>query len=260
MGLMTLTRCAVPAILALALPALGSEPAPLTPTEAGLLRAAGSWADGSRADVAKQRCAAPSELEWSSARRGRFVERDGEWLVSHAAPCIGGCSGLTFVARRAAGTWTKLYQEEGLVSHQCVSVRGLADGFERVACVGSAGPHMGGMAEWLAVDGYADEGSRVQVLYKDQGAECLFVEPPAKAEYDGDDLSDLQAGAAGSDAAFTIRLTVRRAECDQTVEDPERLAIVRAEHVLRFVRRGNAVVPDDATRALADRYGWAPAR
>jgi hypothetical protein len=257
---MPLTRWVAVAVLGLPVPVPGVEPAPLPPTEASLLRVACSWADGSRADVAKQKCTAPSELEWSSARRGRFVERDGEWLVSLASPCIGGCSGVTFVARRAAGGWTKLYQEEGLVSDGCVPVRGLADGYERVACVGSAGPHMGGMAEWLAVDGYADEGSRVQVLYKDQGAECLFAEPPAKAEYDGDDLSDLTAGEAGSDVAFTIRLTVRRAECDQTVEDPESLATVRGEHVLRFVKRGNAVVPDDPTAALVDRHGWTPSR
>lgn len=257
---MTRTRWAILAVLGLPLPALGGELAPLTPTEASLLRIACSWADGSRADVAKRKCAAPSELEWSSARRGRFVERDGEWLVSLASPCIRGCSGVTFVARRAAGTWTKLYQEEGLVSGDCVSVRGLADGFERVACVASAGPHMGGMAEWLVVDGYADEGSSVQVLYKDQGAECLFAEPPAKAEYDGDDLSDLTAGEAASDVAFTIRLTVRRAECDQTVEDPESLATVRGEHVLRFLKRGSAVVPDEPTAALIDRYGWTPPR
>ena len=113
---MTLKRWATLAVLALPLPALGVEPAPLSPTEASLLKVACSWADGSRADVAKRKCGAPSELEWSSARRGRFVERDGEWLVSLASPCIGGCSGLTFVARRTAGRWTKLYQDEGLVT------------------------------------------------------------------------------------------------------------------------------------------------
>jgi hypothetical protein len=257
---MTLTRWAAVAVLALPLTALGAETPPLSPTEAALLKVACAWADGSRADVAKRKCGAPSELEWSSARRGRFVERDGEWLVSLAAPCIGGCTGVTIVARKQAGQWTKLLLEDGLVTGSCLTIHGFADGWDRIACQEAAGPHFGAMAEWVDLRGYANEGSSAQILYKDHGGECFLAEPPAKAEYDGDDLSDLTAGEAGSDVAFTIRLAVLRAECDQTVEDPQDLETVGGEYVLRFVKRGNAVVPDEPTRGLLDRYGWTPER
>ena len=201
--------------------------------------------------MAKRRCAAPSDLEWSSARPGRFVQGDGEWLVSLAGPCIRGCPGVTFIARKTGGRWTTLGGDEQLVTESCVTVRGLADGLDRVACAGAAGPHQGSMAVFVDVRRYAKDASDDQLLYKEHGGECFFAEPPAKAEFDGDELSDLSPGDAGSDTALTVRLTVRRAECDRTVEDPEARATVRGEHVLRFVKRGNAVVPDARHRGAA---------
>jgi len=253
----TLKRWATLAVLALPLPALGVEPAPLSPTEASLLKVACSWADGSRADVAKRKCGAPSELEWSSARRGRFVERDGEWLVSLASPCIGGCSGLTFVARRTAGRWTKLYQDEGLVTDGCVTVR-LADGRDRVACMGSAGPHMGFMTEWLELSGFYEGAPQRRLLMRDLGGECWLPERAEKAEYVGDSLDDLSGGEAASETAVTVRLTVSRADCDPAVEDPGKTAVTKGTFTLRFVKRGNDVAPDAATAALMERYGWVP--
>lgn len=236
-------------------------PTALSPADRdALLTAACSWSEGTRAELSKQRCAAPSDLVWSSARTGRFVEGPGEWLVSLGGPCIGGCPGVTFVARKAAGRWTKLAADENLVTDGCVTVHGLADGWDRVACLGAAGPNQGFMAEWLELRTYADDLPARQLLYKEHGGECFLAEPPAKAEYDGDDLSDLSAGAAGSDVALTIRLTVRRAACDRTVEDPEKRATVRGEHVLRFVKRGNDVVLDGPTAALVTKQGWLPER
>lgn len=255
---MTRARWTALAILALPLPAGAGEP--LSPTEASLLKLACRWTDGSRADVPNRKCGAPSELAWSSARRGRFVEGDGEWLVSLAAPCIGGCTGVTAVARKQSGRWTKLLLEDGLVTDGCLTVSGLADGWDRIACQESAGPHFGAMAEWVVLNGYADGGASTQLLFKDHGGECWLADPPAKAEYDGDHLSELVPGDEGSDVAFTIRLTVRRAECDRTADDPEDLVTVRGEYTLRFVKRGNTVVPDEPTRELVDRYDWTPER
>ena len=228
--------------------------------EAALLTAACSWADDSKADVAKRRCAAPSDLEWSSARPGRFVQGDGEWLVSLAGPCIRGCPGVTFIARRTGGRWTTVGGDEQLVTESCVTVRGFADGLDRVACAGAAGPHQGSMAVFVDVRRYAEDASDDRLLYKEHGGECFFAEPPATAEFDDDELSALSPGDAGSDTALTVRLTVRRAECDRSVENPEARATVRGEHVLRFVKRGNEVVPDAATAALVEQYGWRPAR
>ena len=225
-----------------------------------LLTAACSWADDARAEAAKQRCAPPSDLVWSTARSGRFVAGDGEWLVSLAGPCIGGCPGVTYVARKTGGRWTQLASDERLVTGACVTVRGLTDGWDRVACLGSAGPHQGFMAEWLDLRSYAKDAQERQLLFKEHGGECFLAEPPAKAEYDGDELSSLRPGEEGSDTALTVRLTVRRAGCDRTVDDPGARATVRGEHVLRFVRRGTDVVQDEATAALVTRHGWVPER
>jgi hypothetical protein len=245
------------AVLALPLSALGVGLAPLSPTEASLLKVACSWADGSRADVATRKCGKASELEWSSARRGRFVEGDGEWLVSLASPCLGGCSGLTFVARRAAGGWTKLYQDEGLVTDGCVTVR-LADGRDRVACISAAGPHQGFMTEWLGLSAFAEGAPQRYLLMRDMGGECWLPEGAEKAEYVDDSLGDLAGAAATSETALTVRLTVRRAFCDPAVEHPEKTALTKGIFTLRFVKRGNDVVPDEATKPLMERHGWVP--
>jgi hypothetical protein len=252
---LTLARWATVAVLGLPLPALGTELPPLSPTEASLLKLACSWADGSRADVAKQKCGAPSELEWACARRGRFVERDGEWLVSLASPCIGGCSGVTFVARRTAGRWTRLYQDGGLVTDDCVTVR-LADGRDRVACTGATGPHQGFMTEWLELSAFYEGAPRRYLLTRDMGGECWLPENGEKAEYVGDSLGALAGGTAASETALTVPLTVRRAGCDRAVEYPQKTAVTQGTFTLRFVKRGNDVVPDEATKTLLKRYGW----
>jgi hypothetical protein len=256
---MILTRWTTLAVLAMPLPAFAVEQVPLSPTEASLLKIACAWTDGSRADVAKQKCAAPSELEWSSARRGRFVEREGEWLVSLASPCMGGCSGVTFVARRTGGRWTKLYQDAGLVTDGCVTVR-LADGRDRVACTSSAGPHQGFMTEWLELSGFYEDAPQRYLLMRDMGGECWLPEGAEPAEYVGDSLDALAGGGPASDTALTVRLTVRRAVCDPAVEFPEKTAETQGTFTLRFVKRGNDVVPDTETAALVSRYGWDEAR
>jgi hypothetical protein len=246
-----------------------AEPRPtaLSPADRdALLTAACSWADGARAEVAKERCAPPSDLVWSTARPGRFVQGDGEWLVSLAGPCIGGCPGVTFVARKQGGRWVQVPgdadepTDERLVTDACVTVHGLADGWDRIACHVSAGPHQGFMAEILELRTYAKGVPERQLLFKEHGGECSLPGPSAKAEYDGDELSDLTGSQAGSDVALTVRLTVRRAQCVPGADDDDARATVRGQHVLRFVRRGNDVVQDEATAALVMRFGWTPER
>jgi hypothetical protein len=194
------------------------------------------------------------------------VKGDGEWLVSLAGPCIGGCPGVTFVARQQGGRWVQVAADPGgpiderLVTDACVTVRGLADGWDRIACRVSAGPHQGFMTELLELRAYAKDVPERQLLFKEHGGECTLGDPAARVEYDGDVLSGLSAGEAGSDTALTVTLTVRRARCAPGVEDPEAQATVRATHVLRFVRRGNDVVLDAATAAIVTRHGWLPER
>ncbi|MET0554480.1 MAG: hypothetical protein ABW221_15655 [Vicinamibacteria bacterium] len=264
---MTLTRWATLAVLVLPLPALGADLAPLSPADRNaLLTAACSWADGARAEVARQRCAPPSDLVWSTARPGRFVKGDGEWLVSLAGPCIGGCPGVTFVARRQGDGWVQVAADpdgpidERLVTDDCVTVRGLADGWDRVACRVAAGPHQGFMTELVELRTYAKGVPERQLLFKEHGGECTLGDPSARVEYDGDVLSRLSAGPPGSNVALTVQLTVKRARCTPGAEDPEKQATVRSTHVLRFVKRGNDVVQDEATAALVARHGWLPER
>lgn len=253
----------VPAVLA-CLPASAAENRVLSPPDRdALLTAACSWTDGARAETAKQRCAPPSDLVWSTARPGRFVAGDGEWLVSLAGPCIGGCPGVTFVARQQAGRWVRVFDEpdERLVTDACVTVRGLADGWDRVACLVGAGPNQGFMTELLELRAWAKGVPERQLLFKEHGGECTLGDPSARVEYDGDELSHLAAGAAGTDTALTVRLTVKRARCAASRDDdPEKRATVRGTHTLRFVRRGNDVVQDAATAALVTKHGWLPER
>lgn len=228
-----------------------------------LLTAACSWADDARAETAKQRCAPPSDLVWSSARPGRFVAGDGEWLVSLAGPCIGGCPGVTFVARKQSGRWVRVFDEpdERLVTDECVTVRGLADGWDRVACLVGAGPNQGFMTDLLELRAWAKGVSERQLLFKEHGGECTLGDPSKRVEYDGDELSRLAPGPADTDTALTVQLSVTRARCAASLDDdPGKRATVRSTHTLRFVRRGNDVVQDPATAALVAKHGWRPER
>lgn len=223
-----------------------------------LFEAACRWSGASGADVAAQRCSAPSELTWSSLHTGNFVEGEGEWLVSLAGPCIGGCPGVSFVARKTAQGWRRLHEDADLVTDECAVVR-LADGRDRVACLGAAGPNQGFMTQWLVLREYGGKGAVTQLLHKESGGECSLAATP-DAEYDGDELSGLAAGRGGSDALLTVKLTVRRAPCTAGDDSPEAQASIRGTHVLRFVQRGGELVPEAPTAALIERLGWSPER
>jgi hypothetical protein len=55
-----------------------------------------------------------------------------------------------------------------------------------------------------------------------------------------------------------LRLQVRRAPCDPGQAEYHGPLVAKPEHVLRFVRSGNEVVPDPASKAIIAAEGWAP--
>lgn len=222
-----------------------------------LFESACTWSGAAGVDAAMQRCAAPSELTWSSARQGKFVQGEGEWLVSLAGPCIGGCPGVTFVARNMPDGWSKLHEDADLVTDECAVVR-LADGRDHVACLGGAGPHQGYMTQWLELRGYGANSATRQLLRKENGGECTLGTAAASNEYDGDELTKLAAGNPGTGAALTVQLIVRRVACTPGDEDHDAKATIRSKHELRFVQRGADLVPDAETAELVKRHGWAP--
>ena len=66
--------------------------------------------------------------------------------------------------------------------------------------------------------------------------------------------ADLRVGDDGK--TLTVRLKIRAAPCDKAHPDGHGAIADRAEHLLRFVREGEQLVPDAATKALIERYGW----
>jgi hypothetical protein len=200
-----------------------------------------------------------SELRWSSARRGRFVAADGEWLVSLQSGCLHGCRGMTYILKRASQGWQVLHEEETLVKEACAVLRA-PDGFDRVACLVGGGPLQGLVTEALLVSSFVAGRSRFQrLLDKEHGSECYLARRPPPAEHDLDTLSMLTAPRSAAGAALTVRLQVRRLGCEVETDDPDSLAQVKAEHVLRFVWRGDELVPDAASADLIRRYDWAQA-
>lgn len=198
-----------------------------------------------------------SELRWSSARRGRFVADDGEWLVSLQSGCLHGCRGTTAILKRAGQGWQVLHEDETLVTDDCAVLRA-PDGFDRVACLVGGGPLQGFMTEALLVSSFVAGRSRGQrLLDKEHGAECYLARSPTPAEHDLDRLSMLTAPRDAGRGALTVRLQVRRLGCEVETDDPDALAQVKAEHVLRFVWRGEVLAPDAASADLIRRTGWA---
>lgn len=199
-----------------------------------------------------------TELRWSAALQGRWRERDQEWLVSLSGMCISGCPKMSYVLTRKDGRWVKEAESEGGISGGCIRIQGFTDGLDRAACTDVAGPNQGFMMEWLDVQSFAkDAESALQLAYTEQGGECFFAQPPETAEYRDDHIFDLTPGDPKSEIAFTAVLELRRLEkCDSTIEDPEKRATVKARHKLKFLRRGNAVVADTATKAILDQAGW----
>ena len=200
-----------------------------------------------------------SELRWSSARRGRFVAADGEWLVSLQSGCLHGCRGTTYALKRVGGGWQVLHEDEILVTDECRVVRA-PDGFDRVACLVGGGPFQGFMTEALLVSSFVAGQSRFQrLLYKEHGGECYLAQRPTPPEHNLDTLSMATAPASPSGVALQVRLRVRRLGCEVETDEPDSLAQVKAEHALRFVWRGDELVPDPASADLIRRYDWAQA-
>lgn len=245
--------------LALLLAAQAGAPALSPSDQTALFTAACGWLETGGVDVAERTCAAPSSNRWTAVRPGRFAEGDGEWLVSLEEPCLGHCRGTTFAARRTTDGWRSVGREDDVVSDECLTLRG-PDGWDRVACLETEGPKQGFLAHSLRVLSLRPGVPSRTLLEKDHGGECWLAEPPEKAEFDDDGLSDLAPGEPGSDTVLTLRLAVVRGECDREVEDPQETATVRGTHTLRFVRSGDDVVPDAPSAVLIDELGWKPER
>jgi hypothetical protein len=112
------------------------------------------------------------------------------------------------------------------------------------------------MTEWLELSAFYEGAPQRYLLMRDVGGECWLPEGVEKAEYVGDSLGALAGGTGASETALTVPLTVRRADCDPADEYPEKTAVTQGTFILRFVKRGSEVVPDDATKSLLKRYGW----
>jgi hypothetical protein len=199
-----------------------------------------------------------SELRWENAIPGHWVANQHEWLITLYGFCHLGCLGRTFIVNKNTNQWLKIAETDGRVHQECVRLQRRADEFDRMVCPGVVGPHQGFMTEWVEVFSlYDGKFSSRKLLYKEQGGECFNAHPPAKAEYQGDILSELKAGERDSEIAFTIHLQVRRLEnCDDSIEDPDKLAKVKGEHLLKFLKHEKGIVPDQQTEKVLKATGW----
>jgi hypothetical protein len=197
------------------------------------------------------------ELRWETALLGRWVANEDQWLITLYGYCHQGCLGRTFIVNKKANQWVKIAQADGRVHVGCVRLQRGADGIDRMVCPGVF-LHEDIKSEWVEVFSlYDGKFSSNKLLYKEQGGKCFSTHPPAKAEYQGDILSDLKAGEPDSEVAFTIQLQVRRLEnCDSSIEDPDNLAKVKGEYLLKFLKRENRIVPDQQTENVLKETGW----
>jgi hypothetical protein len=200
------------------------------------------------------------ELHWISAWRGRFAAHPDEWVVSLRGTCpYRYCPGEVDVVRRVKGAWRRTHQidVEAPLPRDCARFGGMPDGFDRLACIQGTGPHMGFLfhrLETVALVG-GDITART-LMEKEQGGEC-FLDPPG-GEYEEDLLTLDRTGGANADEAFAVRLEVRRAPCTPDGPEDHGPLVAKAERRLRFVRSGNEVVPDAASKAIIAAEGWAP--
>jgi hypothetical protein len=198
-----------------------------------------------------------TELRWLSAHHGRFVAGPDEWLVSLQGQCVKGCAGATFVVQHSGPGWKKLAETEGRIGDNCAVVSGLADGFDRIACADRASETGGGSLYWLDVRSLiAGKVSDERLMESAQGTECQDPDRAKDAELKGDRLEDVKETAAASDAAFTLVLHVRRRPCREAGTAGDDAAISKSRHLLTFVRRGSAVVPDDTSASIIHKFGW----
>jgi hypothetical protein len=199
-----------------------------------------------------------SELRWETAMPGHWVADEDQWLITLYGFCHLGCLGRTFIVNKKANQWVKVAETDGRVHQECVRLQRSLDELDRIVCPGVVGPHQGFMSEWVEVFSLSDgKFSSQKLLYKEQGGECFAAHPPAKAEYQGDILSDLSVSAADSEIAFTMHLQVRRLEnCNSSIEDPDKLAKVKGEYLLKFLKREKRIVPDEKTENILKTTGW----
>lgn len=209
-------------------------------------------------DAAADASAQGWEQRWVSARRGRFVAQPDEWLVSLSRTCVERvCPAEVHVVRRIKGSWRSTHEigTAALLSEDCVQFGGLPDGLDRLACLDATGPNQGFMSQRLAVLSFAGGTLKNEpLMQKDQNGEC-YLSPPLK-EYQ-DDVLTIQPGN-DAQTAFSARLQVRRAPCDPASAESHGPVAAKAEHTLRFVRSGEAVVPDPASAAVIEAEGWTP--
>lgn len=204
----------------------------------------------------------PVERRWLTARRGRFVVHPDEWLVSIDLGCGRmGCEGDTHVFRKLRGRWRRTHTFElfPALGDNCTPFGGMPDGLERLVCLDFSGPHQGFMSQRVAVLSFAGGEPKVDALtQKDRGGEC-FLERPGP-EHKGDVLTVERGKPTDTDVAFTVRLEMRRAPCvgPDSNDDGHGPMTVKGTHVLRFIRRGNDVVPDSASGEIIAAEDWAP--
>jgi hypothetical protein len=198
-----------------------------------------------------------SEMRWETAIPGRWVANEHEWLITLHGFCHRGCLGRTFIVNKQANQWVKIAETDGRVHLECIRLQRSAAELDRVVCPG-VWPHDGSIIEWIEVFSFDDNKfSSRKLLYKEQEGECVIAIPPDKVEYQGDILSELKAGEPDSEIAFTMRLQVRRLEnCDSSIEDPDKLAKVKGEYLLKFLKREKEIVPDEQTEKILKATGW----
>lgn len=203
----------------------------------------------------------PWEQRWAGARRGRFAAREDEWLVSLRRACVGGfCPAEAYILRKVGGRWRQTHelQVDRGIDDECLQLGGMSDGFDRLACLDWSGPNQGFMFGRLSLRSFAGgTETTTPLMTKSQGGECFLADPHLPERHE-DALTLQSPTAADPQAAFTAILQIRRGPCDPKEREKDVVMTDGARHVLRFLRRGNAVVPDAATAAILDAEGWTP--
>ena len=196
----------------------------------------------------------PWEQRWHSAWPGRFIAHANEWVVTRYRTCdFRYCPFDSHVVRKVGAKWQvvkELEMEDG-PGPSCVRLAGAGAALDRLACLDASGPNQGFMFERLRVLSFAGgEVAEQRLLAHGQGGECYLDLP--EEEMRADEVEIL-----GDDGkTLTMRLKIRAAPCDKAHPDGHGAIAERGEHLLRFVRDGENLVPDEATKALIERYGW----
>jgi hypothetical protein len=196
----------------------------------------------------------PWEQRWHSAWPGRFIQHANEWLVTRFRTCdFRYCPFDSHVVRKVRAKWQvvkELEMDDG-PGPACVRLAGGGTALDRLACLDASGPNQGFLFERLRVLSFAGgEVSEQLLLAHAQGGEC-FLDPPEK-EMRADEVEII-----GDDGkTLTVSLKIQAAPCDAATPEGHGAIVARGAHVLRFVREGERLVPDAATKELIERHAW----